>query len=68
MEYENIKKMHFFFNACLYQLFILGKYFQIFQKDDKELKCIREMAQVYVFFEVISVILLGECQEPNSQP
>lgn len=53
MEYENIKKMHFF-NACLYQLFILGKYFQIFQKDDKELKCIREMAQVYVFFEVIS--------------
>ena len=58
MEYENIKKEIHFFNACLCQLFILGKYFQIVQKDDKELKCIREMARVYVFFEVISVTSL----------
>lgn len=58
MEYENIKKEMHFFNACLCKLFILGKYFQIVQKDDKELKCIREMARVYVFFEVISVTSL----------
>lgn len=47
--------MHFFLNGCLFPLFILGKYFQRVQKDDKELKYIREMAQVYVLFEVISV-------------
>lgn len=35
----------FFFNLCLCELIILGKYFQIFLKGDKGLKGIREMAQ-----------------------
>lgn len=47
--------MYFFKNVCLTELITLRKYFQIFQKDDKGLKCTRKMAKLHMFFEVISV-------------